>query len=830
MKNFQWKAILPHVIAVAVFFLVAVIYCKPALEGKVLAQSDVRHWQGMAQDMVNYKQKHDNHWPLWNNNLFGGMPGYQVALGADNIFSPIYFHQLFMLFLPKPAGFFFLLCISFYFLCQVLRIKPWLGILGGLAYAYATYSPILAAVGHDTKIQAMGYMPALLGAVWLIFQKKYWWGAALTALFTSLLVGMNHPQVAYYFILMAGIMGIAFAIQWIKQKDYKHLAWSLGIVIVSAGLGALANMVTLATTADYAKATMRGGSTLSVDTSNHTQSFKKSNGLSVDYAFTYGSYGKAESFTYLVPGIYGGPSQLDAGSRFYKLATEKGIPEEQAMQFTQIASNSTYWGEQPSNAGPVYMGAVICFLFLFGMVYLKTWHKWWILAVCLVAMIMSWGKNLEGVNTFLFNHLPLYNKFRAPSIILILPQLLFPLLAVLTLQQFLFDETNKAEALKKLKTAAYIAGGFLVVVAGFYLSFNYTGSNDTSLKAYMAQLLGGKQEEANAFYNALREDRKSIFGADLLRSILLVAAAVALLWLVVKNKLKPVYAMIALILLSSFDLLAVGRRYLNDNNFQEQETWNDNNFRPTPVDLEILKDTTRPRVLNLTSDPFSDAITSYHHRSVGGYHPAKLSIYEDLLNFQLRKQPFNMQVLDMLNTKYFIFPNQQNGQPMLQVNPDALGHAWFVKQISYAADPAGAMKAMDHFNARDTAIVESRFKKDIPFEPVFDSTAHISQVYNDNDEIKYHSSSKTNQFAVFSEIYYESGWKATIDGKEAPIVQTNYVLRGLAVPPGEHTIMFEFRPASYYNSLKASVAASFLIWLLLAGVAVMEFRRNRSHS
>ncbi|WP_026769774.1 YfhO family protein [Asinibacterium sp. OR53] len=830
MKNFQWKAILPHAIAVAVFVLVAVIYCKPALEGKVLAQSDVIHWQGMAQDMVNYKQKHDNHWPLWNNNLFGGMPGYQVALGADNIFSPIYFHQLFMLFLPKPAGFFFLLCISFYFLCQVLRIKPWLGILGGLAYAYATYSPILAAVGHDTKIQAMGYMPALLGAVWLVFQKKYWWGAALTALFTSLLVGMNHPQVSYYFILMAGIMGIAFAIQWIKQKDYKHLAYSLGIVIVSAGLGALTNMVTLATTADYAKATMRGGSTLSVDTSNHTQSFKKSSGLSIDYAFTYGSYGKAESFTYLIPGIYGGPSQLDAGSRFYKLATEKGIPEEQAMQFTQLASNSTYWGEQPANSGPVYLGAVICFLFIFGMVYLKTWHKWWILAVCIIAMIMSWGKNLEGVNTFLFNHLPLYNKFRAPSIILILPQLLFPLVAVLTLQQFLFDETNKAEALKKLKTAAYIAGGFLVIAAGFYLSFDYISSSDTNLKAYLTQLLGGKQEEANAFYNALREDRKSIFGADLLRSILLIAVAVSLLWLAVKNKLKPVYAMIALILLGSFDLLTVDKRYLNDNNFQEQETLNDNNFRPTPVDLEILKDTTRPRVFNLTGDPFSDAITSYHHRSVGGYHPAKLSIYDDLLNFQLRKQPFNMQVLDMLNTKYFIFPNQQNGQPMLQVNPDALGHAWFVKQIKYAADPVTAMKAMDHFNAKDTAIVENRFKKDIPFEPVFDSTAHISQVYNDNDEIKYHSNSKTNQFAVFSEIYYGSGWKATIDGKEAPIVQTNYVLRGLAVPPGEHTIMFEFRPASYYNSVKASVGASFLIWLLLASAAVMEFRRNRSHS
>lgn len=829
MKNIQWKTFVPHAIAVAVFVIVAVIYSKPALEGKVLAQSDVIHWQGMAQDMVNYQQKHDNRWPLWNNNLFSGMPGYQVALGADNAISPIFLHKVFMLFLPKPAGFFFLLCIGFYFLSQVLRIKPWLGILGGIAYAYATYSPIIAVVGHDTKMQAMGYLPALLGAVWLIFQKKYWWGAALTALFTSLLVGMNHPQVSYYFILMAGIMGIAFAIQWIRQKDYKHLVLSVCIAGAAAGIGALTNMVSLATTADYAKATMRGGSTLSADTTGGNKGFKKSTGLSVDYAFTYGSYGKAESFTFLVPGIYGGPTQLDAGSHFTKLALEKGIPEEQAAQFTQLASNYTYWGEQPANAGPVYLGAVICFLFLFGMVYLKTGHKWWILAVCVLSVVMSWGKNLEGFNTFLFDHLPLYNKFRAPSIILILPQLLFPLVAIMALQQFLFEETNKAAALKKLKTTAYIAGGFLLVAAGFYLSFNYTASNDTNLKAYMAQLLGGKQEEANAFYNALREDRKSIFGADLLRSILFIAAAATLLWLAVKDKLKPLYVMIALILLGSFDLLTIDKRYLNDNNFQEQETLNDNNFRPTPVDLEILKDTTRPRVFNLTGDPFADAITSYHHRSVGGYHPAKLSIYEDLLNFQLRKQPFNMQVLDMLNTKYFIVPNQQNnGQPALQVNPNALGHAWFVKQINYTADPAATMKAMDHFNPKDTAIVETKFKKDITFEPVADSTARIRQVYNDNDEIKYQSSSKTNQFAVFSEVFYDRGWKATIDGKEAPIVQTNYVLRGVAIPAGDHTIMFEFKPASYYNSVKAAVGASVFIWLLLLGAVVAAIRRKEA--
>lgn len=827
MKNFQWKSLLPHAIAVAIFIIVAVVYCKPALEGKVLAQTDVIHWKGMAQDMINYQQKHNNHLPLWNNNLFSGMPGYQVAFGAENAISPIFLHSVFMLFLPKPIGFFFLLCIGFYFLSQVIGVKPWLGVLGGIAYAYATYSPIIAVVGHDTKMQAMGYMPALLGALWLIYQKKYWWGAALTALFTSLLVGMNHPQIAYYFILMASFMAIAFAIQWIKQKDYKHLVLSFIIAIGAAGIGAVTNLANIATTNDYAKATMRGGSALNIDTTAG-KAAKKSSGLSIDYAFTYGSYGRAESFTFFIPGIYGGPTQLDAGSHFTKLAIEKGLSDDQATQFTQLASGYTYWGEQPANAGPVYLGAVICFLFLLGIVYLKTWHKWWILAICALAVLMSWGKNFEAFNSFLFTHLPLYNKFRAPSIILVIPQLLFPLVGIMTLQQFLFEETNKAAALKKLKASAYIAGGFFLVAIGLYLSFTYSGSNDENLKAYMTQLLGGKQEEGRAFYNALKEDRKSLFGTDLLRSILLVAAAACLLWLAIKDKLKPVYVMAALIVLGSFDLLSVDKRYLNDNNFQEEEAFNESNFRPTPVDLEILKDTTHARVFNLaTGDPFADAITSYHHRSVGGYHPAKLSIYEDLLENQLRKQPMNMHVLDMLNAKYFIVPNQQTGQPMLQVNPNALGQAWFVKYISYVSSPAAAMKALNNFNPKDTAIVEDKFKTVIAAGPVADSTAAIRLVYNDNDEIKYQSSSKTNQFAVFSEIFYDRGWKATIDGQETPIIQTNYALRGLAIPAGNHTILFEFRPASYYNSLKAAVGASAFVWLLLIGALSTGFRKTR---
>ena len=821
MKQFQWKSLLPHAIAIGIFLVVAVIFCKPALEGKVLSQSDVSHWKGMAQDLFNYKATH-GHYPLWNNNLFGGMPAYQIAMEAANPITPIYFHQLFMLFLGKPIGFFFLLCIGFYFLSQVIGTKSWIGILGSIAYAYATYDPIIIAVGHDTKMQAMAYMPALLGALWLIYKKEYWWGAALTALFSFLLIAMNHLQVTYYFLIMAGIMTIAFMIQWIKQKEYKHLGISLAIALSMGALGVGPNIVSLATTSDYAKATMRGGSVMLDSTGTAT----KSKGLEIDYAFYYGSYGLAETYTFLVPGVYGGSSggELDIHSNFAKKALERGIPEDQAAQIAGYMP--TYWGPQPMTSGPVYLGAIICFLFILGMVYLKTWHRWWILAVCILAVMMSWGSNFMGFNSFLFNNLPLYNKFRAPSIILILPQLLFPLLGIMALQQLLFEEKNKAIALASLKKAVYITGAFILGAVLLYFSFDYAGKDD-QIKNMLTQMLGGNQEEANNFYNVLKEDRRSMFGSDLIRSIIFIAGAVALLWFAIQQKLKTIYALIAILVLSSADLFTVGKRYLSEKNFEDAEVVNESQFAPTPIDQQILSDTSKPRVLNLTTDPYTDAITAYHHRSVGGYHPAKLSIYNDLIQFQLNKQPMNIGVLNMLNTRYFIVPNPQNGQPGLQVNPAALGHVWFVKGIQYEKDPGAVMKAMNQFSPADTAIVEEQYKTSIPFAPEYDSTANIAQVLNDNDLIRYRSNSTKNQFAVFSEIFYDRGWKATIDGKEAPIVKVNYVLRGLAIPAGNHEIVFEFKPASYYNSAKIAVITSAPIWILLVLAAFFSLRKKR---
>lgn len=817
----NWSKVTPHLIAIAIFLVVALIYCKPALQGKVLQQGDIIHWKGMAENSFKYKETH-GHFPLWTNGMFSGMPAFQITQDPSNPFNLIYLHKVFSLFLGKPFQFFFLLCLGFYFLSQVYKVDYRIGIAGALAYAYASFSPILVVAGHESQVLVMAYMPALLGAVLLVYQKKYWVGAALTALFTSLFIALNHLQVTYYFLIVACFMTLYYVIKWVREKEYKHLVKSLVIVGTMGIIGVASNMVILATTYDFSKATMRNG-VLNLD-SNNTST--KTTGLPVDYAFQW-SFQKSEVLSVLIPDIYGGISSggngLDKNSHFAKLATQSGVPEDQAVQLA--SSMPTYWGEQPFTSGPVYLGAIICFLFLFGMIYLKRKDKWWMLAVSILAIMMSWGRFFPEFNNFLFNYLPLYNKFRVPTYTLIIPQLLFPLLSIVALQQLFFGETDKAYVWKKLKVSGLVMIGVFLVAAMLYSSFTYESSTDGSTVNYLSQLTGGNKDIANNFYNALKQDRQSLFGSDIMRSLVFIVLAFGCIWLYAKDKLKASYAMLAVLLLSSIDILAVGRRYLNDEKFQTKEDQQAQSFTPSAADQQILQDTGYYRVLNLTADVFNDAMTSYFHNSIGGYNPAKLAIYQDLITYQLSGK-LNINVLNMLNTKYVINRGQQ-GQAEVQINPGNLGPCWFAKQVAYVKDDAAAMRALDNNNPADTAIVEEAEKSKIPFAPAFDSTASIHLIKNDNDVITYSSKSNANQFAVFSEIYYDRGWKAYIDDKETPIVRTDYVLRGLAVPAGTHNIRFEFKPASFYNSVIIAIVASAIIWLLLA-VAVFVQVKNKS--
>ncbi len=822
MKKFNWSKITPHLIAIAIFLVVALVYCKPALQGKVLQQGDVIHWKGMAQNSFKYKETH-GHLPLWTNGMFSGMPAYQIAMEPPNPVSLVYIHKAFSLFLGKPFVFFFLLCVGFYFLSQVYKVDYRIGIAGALAYAYASFSSILIVAGHETQVLAMAYMPALLGAILLVYQKKYWVGAALTALFTGLLIAMNHLQVTYYFLIVAAFMSLYYAIKWIRAKEYKHLITAFAIVAITGVIGVASNAVVLATTYDFSKATMRNG-VLNLDSTNKAT---QSTGLPVDYAFQW-SFQKSEVLSVLVPNIYGGVTggtELDKNSHVAKLVLQNGASDEQAEQLAQ--QMPAYWGDQPFTSGPVYFGAVICFLFLFGMIYLKRTDKWWMLAVSVLAIMMSWGRFFPGFNNFLFDYLPMYNKFRVPTYTLIIPQLLFPLLGVITLHQLFFAETDKTFVWKKLKISGYAMLGVFLVVAMLYSSFTYESAKDDTLISGLTQMTGGNKDVANNFYNALKQDRQSLFGSDIMRSILFIALAFACIWLYIKDKLKASYAMLAVLLLSSIDVLAEGRRYLSDNKFQTAEDQQAQSFTPSAVDQQILQDTSYYRVLNLTADVFNDAMTSYFHNSIGGYNPAKLAIYQDLITYQLSNK-LNINVLNMLNTKYVINQGQQG--PVVQINPGNLGGCWFAKQVAYVKDDAAAMRALDNNNAADSAIIEESEKSKVSFTPAFESVAQIHLVKNDNDVITYTSQSNANQFAVFSEIYYDRGWKAYIDNKEAPIVRTDYVLRGLALPAGNHTIRFEFKPASYYDSLTIAIIASGIVWLLLAITAFVYVKRKSTQA
>ena len=835
MKNFQWKKLLPHVIAVVVFIVVALIYCKPVLEGKVLQQPDVTLWKTMAQNSYDYQKKHGE-FPLWTNGIFSGMPAFQITGVGSNPISIGYIGNVFTLNLPIPISFFFLACVCFYFLSQVLRVNPYIGLFGALSYAYATYNPIIIAQGHDTKMMAIAYLPAFIASLLLLlYHKRYLWGTALTALFTGLLISANHLQITYYGFLIALVMSIGLAVKWIKEKDYKHLFTAGGLAIGAALLGILVNAIVLFSTYDYSKRTIRGGSELAETT---TTGITKT-GLSKDYAMSYSVY-KTEPLVMMFPRMYGGSSHNPEVAEDKSKAIEalQQMPQQLGQQIQ--GALDFYWGgiDGVGTSGPPYIGAIVCFFALMGFVLLDGKHKWWILTACILTILMSWGKYFEGFNKVILDILPMYNKFRAPSMILVVPTLLLSMMSVLTLDLILKYE-NKELLFQKYKKGLLVVAGVFVLALFVYVTSNFTGEKDGALAKNLSAIADPQQKAAveppiRAFLNGLKEDRQGLFLGDILRSFLFVCVAIVATFLFIKRKINALTVIVITGIFAFIDVIMIDTKYFNAENFQESADY-DNNFKPTAVDQQILKDTGYYRVLDVSmgiGEAFNGGPhSSYFHKSIGGYHPAKLSIYQDLIEKQLYNFPNCLPVIDMLNTKYIITSAQQNGQGlMVQANPEALGACWFVHTLAYKKGPAEVMKALTNFNPKDTAVLEEASKKDLTANPVKDSAAFIKLVYNDNDIIEYQSSSKSNEFAVFSEIYYDGGWVAKIDGKETPIIRTNYVLRGLQVPAGNHKIVFEFKPVSFYNSTKAAIGASALIWLLLIGAAVSTWRGSKKET
>ena len=874
MKSIQFKSIFPHLIAVAIFLLVTVIFCKPALEsGVTLKQGDVTSWQGMSHQSMEYKEAH-GHFPLWVTNMFGGMPGYQIAMEGD--WSPLsIFDKVIQLGLPQPFNFFYLACICFYFLCICLGLSPFAAIIGALAFAFSSYSPIIITAGHNTKMLALAYAPAVMGAAVLVFNKKYWIGAGLLALFTALQIAQGHQQITYYLLLVLGAMGVAYVVYFIKSKELKHLIQSIGILIFAGILGVATNALSLMTAYDFSKDSKRGGQLVMNNKSSEKDAVVngKTVGLSKDYAFMW-SYGKAETWSLMFPGVKGyGTHQAQRNGEVYVFPELKenshlveyvnenvpGIPTD---QIASQLSSALYWGDQPFTNGPVYLGAIICFLFIFGMFYLDNKHKWWIFSICVLSILLSWGENFPAFNYFMFDHFPLYNKFRVPTMILVIPQLLFPLMGALVLNKI--SEASTTDTMKAFKLASIGTAAAFALITIFYLSSDFSKENKERTAAFNAiiqtqngnmnekinqlndkykpnvdnQIYEGMysnfaqgqvpepQKKAREFLSALRQDRAALLLSDIFRALILVSISALMIYLFVAKKINAIIMIVGVSLLSTIDLLEFGSHYLNEKSFDLKEDYEASEFPISDADRVIMNDKD-PNFRVMNTSGLEESKTSYYHKSIGGYHPAKLGIYDDLMSYQLSGSP-NLNVINMLNTKYFI--QQQGDNKIASQNENALGNVWLVDSIRFVNGPVAEMTALNNFNPADVAVVDESFKNKITaFQPK-DSLSSIRQVNFDNDAITYQSQSTKNQLAVFSEIYYKD-WKAYIDGKPADFVKANYVLRAMVVPAGTHQISFKFEPAVFYKGKQISNIASWLVLvLLIAAIALYILNQKKKQT
>jgi hypothetical protein len=820
MNNPLLKKLLPHIIAIVVFIVVAALFCKPTLEGNVLNQDDVNKWKGIAQNSFDYKEK-TGHFPLWNPNLFSGMPNYQIAMEGKSILPDMI--KVLSLGLPKPLNFFFLACLGFYILCLALEARPVIAIFGGLAYAFSTYNAVVISAGHDTQMFATAFMPLLLSGLILTYKKKYWLGLAVTTLAAYLQVGSNHLQITYYFFLVAAAVTICYLIIWIRNKEWKHILIA-GIVVVIGGLVGLAgNAMTLMTTAEYTKYTMRGGK--SIDTQKDTVTAAKTSGLDTAYAFEY-SLGKAESFTLLMPNAFGGGSykHLPENSKVISNLVNAGVNAGVAQQLATEQLPS-YWGELPFTAGPAYLGVFICLLGLIGFVVMKTPLRWGLLAVTLLGILLSWGKHFGGFNTFLFEHLPLYNKFRAPSMAQVIPQLTVTIIAIMALQYLLYNEKSKEILRANFKKILYATGGLFVLLGLMYLAMDYSAAIDSQIIQSF-----GQQDKSGmvgrAVVQGLKADRQAMFGGQLLRSLLFGVILVGLLYFYMKNKIQPIVVAVIILVIGSAELLLTSKDYLPNEKYVSSDDLQSEHFVPTPSEQTILNDKDPNfRVFNNGVNPVFDARNSSFFKSITGYHPARLRIYQDVLDRYLSQGNVNPAVLNMLNTKYFIASNPQDRSESVLPNPEAYGPCWLAKSIKVASGPVEEFLALKNNNLKDTVVVDPGCKANT-ITP--DSSASIKMTNFDNDAIEYESNANSPQFAVFSEIYYPKGWNAYIDGKQTDYCKVNYLLRGLSVPAGKHTVKFVFEPASVKKGRSISFIASILIAIIFIGGIYMHYREMQS--
>ena len=770
----NFKQIIPHIVSLSLFVVVALMYFNPVLKGKKISQSDITQHIGMAKE-VNDFRKATSEEPFWAESAFSGMPTYPIGTYFPNDY--ITSLDRFIRFLPRPADYLFLYFLSFYILLLAFKVDWKIAIVGSLAFGFSTYLIIIFGAGHNSKAHAIAYMPLVLAGIVFIFKKRYLLGFIVTSIATALEIKANHPQMTYYLLFAILILGVVELIDAIQKNKTKQFITQSSIIIVAVLLAVGVNSSRLLATKEYADVSTRGKTALTMNPDGTKK--EVTTGLSKEY-ITQFSYGKAETFNLFVPRYMGGGTveSLDKKSNTYQYVSSIA-GSKQADGF--IKQVYTYWGDQLIVEAPAYVGAMMLFLFFLGVFILKGKYKYWLVASSVFAILMSWGKNFQFLTDFFIDYVPLYNKFRAVSSFQVIAELCIPLLGFLALREFFCSKIDKKQKQIALKKALYSSMGLIVVGLLYALSFStFEGIRDASYSEYEGLL------------DAVKADRLSMLYTDSFRSLVLIGLGFVVLWLFLRQQLKYTSSVIAFAVLILFDLVQVNLRYVNGDDFKEARAI-DKPFKASTADLQILKDKSHYRVANFSTDPFQDGRTSYFHKSIGGYHAAKMGRYQDLIEFQLSKQ--NMQVYNMLNVKYFIIPGD-NGEVMAQQNPDANGNAWFVKNINYVQTADQEIRALDSIQTKNTAIVnENNIHRKINFSLEVDSLAYIKLTEYSLNSLTYETSSKFDEFSVFSEIYYKNGWKSYIDGELQPYTNVNYVLRGMEIPKGEHIIKFKFEPS-----------------------------------
>lgn len=798
------KKIVPYIIAVITFIIVSLAYFYPVLQGQKIIQSDIVQHKGSAREIQDYRNKTGKE-AYWTNTSFSGMPAYSVSAKYPNNYIQKIDNKV-LRFLPRPADYLFLYFLSFFVLLSVFKVEWKLAIIGSLAFGLSTYYVVILGVGHNAKAEAIAYFPLVIAGIVSVFKKRYLFGFILTSLAMALEINASHPQMTYYLFFSVLILGVFYLLEVIKNKTYLHFGKSIGILLVAVILGLGVNATSLMATKHYKEVSTRSSkaSELTIDANGKIK--KATTGLNKDYITQY-SYGIMETFNLFIPRFYGGASseKLGENSNTFKFL-ERKINRKQAKEYASYVP--TYWGKQPGVSGPAYIGAAIVFLFVLGLFLVKGKYKKWIVGTTILALVLSYGKNLGFVTNFFIDYIPLYNIFRAVTSIQVLVEFVFPLLAILGLQQFFNTKITKEEKLEALKKSVYIIGGIALffTVFGTFL-FSFESANDRSLDSALT-----------GFSDAVIADRKAIFFKDSLRSLLLVLAVAGILFAYLKEKLKYVISIVLLGVIFILDLTLVDQRYVNEDKFGSS-LQNDKPFTASKIDKEILKDKAHYRVLNLTANPMNEAKTSYFHNSLGGYNAAKPRRYEELFDYQIAKM--NEEVLNMLNTKYIIYADK-NGNETFQKNEETNGNVWFVNELIPVKTANKEMQTLSKIKTKQSAVVRKIDfdKENLSTLYALDTTSVIKLTKKEINKFTYRSFSKEKQFAVFSETYF-ADWNAYIDGTKTPITRVDYVLRGLEIPVGTHDIVFKFEPtvvASGNKMVLTSYALLILLPLIWFGV------------